>query len=140
MGKGFDLSRAVSVGQAEDDGQVVHLRDAGGELEFGDNGQPVTVTIAGSYSARYRKVQDSITQRMLKRKQLTLTPEQLMENRIELIASCVLGWTEIEDDGKPLPCTKDNAARLVRVAPWVRDQLEEAQHDHAGFTKGSSAT
>lgn len=140
MGKGFDLSRAASVGQAEDEGQVVHLRDAAGELEYSEDGQPVTVTIAGSYSARYRKAQDGITQRALKRKQLTMTPEQLVENRIELVAACVLAWTEIEDQGKPLPCTKENAARLVRVAPWVRDQLEEAQHDHAGFSTGSSAT
>lgn len=136
---GMDIGHAADISSREDAGQLVHMRDAEGELAYED-GKPVTVRIAGSYSALYRRTQAAQTQRMLKRRQ-TLTPELLEANRIELVAACILpddwqGWTNA---GKPLPYSRDNATRIASV-PWIQAQLEEAQQDHAGFSPKPSAS
>ena len=60
--------------------------------------------------------------------------------RIELCAACILGWDDnLVAEGKPVPFSRENAMRLAKV-DWIRDQLEEAQADHAGFSKGSSGS
>lgn len=137
---GIDLSTVGDVAAREDAGQVVHLRDAGGEpIYTGEKqDQPVTITVAGTYSTRFRRAQDQLQQRMLKKRQRDLTPELVTANRIELVAAAILEWQGISDKGQPLPCTKDNAIRLLTAAPWIREQLEEAQQDHAGFTRTAS--
>lgn len=136
---GIDLANVGTVADREEIGRVVHLKDDREELAYvGD--QPVTVTIAGSYSKRYRRTQEALTQRMFKRRQVQLTAEQFMANRIELVAACVLDWQGITNNDKPLACTKENATALLTAAPWVLAQLEDAQADHASFSPGSSAT
>lgn len=137
---GLDLSTVGEVTAREDAGQVVHLRDPNGEPLYtgGQHEQPITITVAGTYSTRVRKAQDQLQQRMLKKRQRDLTPEQVTANRNELAAAAILEWQGITDKGAPLPCTKENAIRLFTIAPWIREQLEEAQQDHAGFTGTAS--
>lgn len=132
----MDIGKAAKVAAREDEGIVVHLRDENEEL----SNPPTTVRIAGSYSAVYRRTQDNQMQRMLKRRQMTLTPEQVTRNRIELVATCILGWEGFTNNGQPYPFTKDNAVNLLTQAPWIRQQLEDAQADHASFGGGSSGT
>lgn len=139
MSKGIDVSGAASVSQREDEGQVVHIRDANGEPEM-DGDKPVTVRIAGTYSRVYRRTQEAQTQRMFKRRQAALTAEQWTANRIELVAACIMEWAGFYNRGQPFPYTKENATLLLTGAPWILTQLEEAQADHAGFSTGSSAS
>lgn len=139
MSSGIDVAGAAKVADREEEGVLVQIRDPQGEPAMvGD--QPVTVRIAGSYSKRYRRIQEGQTQRMLKRRQVALTAEQLTANRVELVAGCILDWSGFTNGGQPYPFSRDNATHLVTVAPWIRDQLEEAQGDHASFSASSSAT
>lgn len=124
----------------ENEGTVVHLQNVRGEPIM-DGDKPVTVRIAGSYSAPYRKTQAAQTQRLLNKRRQKFTEEEFAANRAELVAACVLEWSGIDgEDGKPLPCTPINALKLVTDLPHVRDQLEEAQADHASFSKPASPT
>lgn len=137
---GMDLATVGQAASREDEGQVVHLRDAQGEPAFDAAGQPVTVRIAGQYSKLYRRTQAEQAQRLLRQRGQRLTEEQLTRNRVELVAVCILEWQGITNQGQPLPLTKDNASKLLALAPWVREQLEEVQGDHASFFGTSSST
>lgn len=140
---GIDMDGVEDVSAREGQGRVVHITDPSGEPAFygeGENQKPVTVKIAGSYSPKYRQILDHQTQRMLKRRQSTITREQLAENRAELVAGCILEWDGFLIKGEAFPLTKDNAMTLVKKAEWIRTQLEEAQNDHEGFSKNASAT
>ena len=139
MSHGIDLTQSASVAEREDLGRTVHLKDDRDEPAY-EGDTPVTVTIAGSYSKRYRRTQETLTQRMFKRRQTQLTAEQFMANRVELVAACVLTWEGIRNGDKPLPCSRENATLLLNAAPWILAQLEDAQADHASFSPGSSTT
>jgi hypothetical protein len=136
---GIDLAKAGTVKAREDEGQVVHIRDETGDLAF-EGETPVTVKIQGSYSAAYRRVEDEQLRRQIKRRLATVTPDQLTANRVELVAACILDWSGFTDGGRPFPCTRENATRLLEVAPWVLNQLAEAQQDHASFFGSRSAS
>lgn len=138
---GFDLSEAAAVAAKEDEGTVVHVRGSDGEpMYFGkDDAEPVTITVAGTYSKAYRRAVDAQRERLVKQRRVTLTGEALAKQQLELVAACVLAWSGIVDAGKPLPCEKPNVLRLLTAAPWIREQVEEAMQDHAGFF-GSSST
>lgn len=134
---GLDLNRVDEVAQAEDEGQVVHLKDASDEPLF-HNGRPVTVRIAGKYSAIYRRTQDRLTARSLKHKG-RVEPDDLSKHLIELVAVSIMpqDWYGFTKDGVDVPYSKDMAKKLAET-PFIRTQLQEAQNDHAGFTKSSS--
>jgi hypothetical protein len=89
--------------------------------------------VAGTYSRLYRRQLDAQRDRMLKARRAMLTAEQLTQNQIELVASCILGWDGFTNAGAPFLCTHENAVTLLTKAPWVRDQLEDAMGDHANF-------
>ena len=64
---GFNLTQASSTISAEDDGTVVHLRDAAGDpMTFGA-GQPVTLTIAGTDSTCFRRAEAAFNAKLGKR-------------------------------------------------------------------------
>ena len=139
---GFELGSAAPVADLEDAGTVVHLCGLDDELMFftpeGPKAkeQPVTITVAGSYSKRYRRAQNAQTTRAIKgggRRGSRITGESLREQRENLAAACVLAWEGFFDAGKPLDCTRENAAMVFERATWILEQVEAAQVDHASF-------
>lgn len=128
----MEVSTSKAVSEREEEGTVVHLTDEKGDLMY-ENMEPVTITVVGTYSKTYRRVQNEQRAKNLKGRRLQLTPEQIDARANEAIASCVLGWEGFTSEGKPFPFTKDNAAALFTAAPWIRDQVEEAMGDHAAF-------
>lgn len=136
---GFNLQSAKPVAAREDDGIVLELRDERGEpMTYGPDAKPVTVKVAGTYSNHYRRAQERQRDRMMKSARGRLNGDVLQQNLLDLTASCVLAWEGIFDGETPVPCTKDNAVLLLEVAPWLREQIEEAMSDHQGFSKTSS--
>jgi len=138
MNKGFDIGAAKSVAAQEDEGIVVSVKDAQGAPQFvGET--PVTITVAGSYSAIYRRALDAQRDRMVKLRR-GLTGEALQRQQLELVAACILRWDGIMNGDKVFPLTKDNAVALLEAAPWIREEVEAAMGDHAGFFKPASST
>lgn len=124
----------ASVEQREDEGTVVHIRDAAGEKQYQDDGTtPVTITVVGTYSKRYRRLAEANRDKMLKQRRTQLDGEQLDEQSLETVAGCILGWDGFTADGAPFPFTKANAVTLLKAAPWMREQVEAAMNDHAAF-------
>lgn len=55
----------------------------------------------------------------------------------ELAAAAVIDWTGMEEGGKPLPCTPDEARRLLTHPgyDWLAAQVFNAAQDAAVFLK-----
>ena len=131
---GLNIAAAKTVAAQEDDGQVVELMDHDGEpLVYGADDKPVTVTVVGSYSTRYRQAVDRQRHQMIKRRKVKTSAADLFENQIELEASCVIAWDGIFDGEKAIECNPQNAAEMLTAVPWFREQVQVAMEDHAGF-------
>lgn len=144
MSNGFDINTAADAANVEDEGQVVHCRDrAGDPMYYGEDKKPVTITVAGSYSSFYRKEQARQRARIgkMQRRRLTSDLGNLAEDQaLYQAAACCLAWDGFFAGDKPVPCTAENARLVLERAPWIREQVEEAMHDHEGFSKTNSAS
>lgn len=105
------------------------------------NGKPVSIKLLGPDSDVYR----DISRAQLK-KRLTRTTDATKLNELdfgeidqegmELIASCVVGWSNVFDtEGKEIPCTKENALKLVENYPVLREQVDAFVANRAHFLK-----
>ena len=137
---GFDIGgNAKEQVALEDEGVVVHITNANGEpLYFGDK-QPVTITVAGTYSKRYREAERAVTSRRFKGNR-TPDIDAIRKEALNLTAECVLAWDGFFDGGKVLECSKANVVKVLDGFPWVLQQVEVAMGDHAGFSRAVSAS
>jgi len=142
---GFKLSSAEPVAAREDEGQLVQVKDENGVEMFytGQDGKPapVTLRVAGTYSNIYRTTELEQQRRRAGKRQSKITPEQIHANVIELEAACILAWDGFfVDDAQTqrLELSPANARAVLNAARWIREQVEEAMNDHAGFTKSSA--
>lgn len=133
----MDISKLSTV--AEDDGVVVHLKDATDEPMFdgtGEDAKPVTLRVAGVYSSFYRAIARKETERGILRARRTgnksVDVEELEESRIREQAACIREWS-FQSGGKPFPITADNWKALLAMQPQWQQQVHEAMHDHAAF-------
>jgi hypothetical protein len=132
-----EISTSKTVAEREDEGVAVHLYDEKGDLMYEDK-KPVTITVVGTYSKTYRRVQNEQRLKNLKGRRTQLTPEGIDQKANEAIARCVTAWSGFTSEGKPFPYTEENAVALFQAAPWIREQVEEAMGDHAAFFPKSS--
>lgn len=131
----FSLDAAAQEVAGEDAGIVVALRDKRGRPYVVPGTQkPVTIRIAGSYSTRFRRAKEAQTQRLIDRARRGKNNANDVERaNLETLAVCILSW-----DGIPLELSVTNAMHVLTSMPWVREQLQEAQGDHEGFSLDSS--
>jgi hypothetical protein len=134
-----------TVAQREDEGTTIHVRDEAGDKMWQDEAQtkPVTITVAGSYSSRFRRLAEASGDRAWK-KAGRMDAEDQRRNSLEIVAGCVLAWdgfTVGEGPAEaPYACTKANAIALLDQCVWIRDQVEKAMSDHALFSQPVSLT
>jgi hypothetical protein len=137
--KTFSLAGARSVAQREDKGAKLWLRDEQGDTLYTEdaegNAVPAYMTLAGRHSARFRKAEQAVNDRVLKRRTTELTAETVDRNELEKLAACVLEWN-LRDGSTPMPLTPHNAAEVFRAAPWIRRDAEQLQADPARFLDG----
>jgi hypothetical protein len=132
----FSLQGAADIAAQQDKGVRITLKDQLGDaLTYTkDDGSLVecTALVAGQLSATYRKAEDTMRDRQLKRRSVQLTGEMLARQQMELIAACVLDWN-LHDGPKPIPCTKENVITVFTAAPWIRADIEAVMSDPARF-------
>lgn len=131
---GFDVHQQIQAGKSEDAGKSFHVRGADGKPAFygtETDRKPVTITVAGTHSERYRVKDREIKRRKIK--QGTFTLEQAQDNSIELAVACTLAWEGFMSGDVPVTCTPANVEQVYRGCPWVLEDAQEAMQDHAGF-------
>jgi hypothetical protein len=89
-----------------------------------DKGKPVTITLAGQDSPRYMEAQRKQTASMLDNRGKIKKDLNPIETTAQILAACTVAWSGVGWEGKPLPCTFNNALMLYRSKNIVREQAE----------------
>jgi len=108
-------------------GMTMTLRDPNGKPVEG-----VSLTVLGRDSDKLRRVYAMNGEAVQSGK---ASLPDLEGYAFEAAVSAVIGWTGIEDGGKPLDCTPDNVRLLFRRASWIRRQVERFRDNEANFMK-----
>lgn len=62
-----------------------------------------------------------------------MTLEEAEDLAIEAAVVRVIGWKGISEGGVPVEFTKENASRVFRDHPWIREQIMEVAQDILNF-------
>lgn len=132
---------ATSLIIADDDSTELKILDANGA----DTGIVFKLRSADSPAAV--ALVDQFTNKRLSRMQkrqgttIPLTAQELRSESIDALVACVKGWNDFRwmtVDGQvldPLPFTADNCRDVLTRSVVIRDQVDSAVKDRAGFTK-----
>lgn len=107
-----------------------------------DDGTPMTITVNGVYSAKYREALDAQQSARLKRVQssggkMTLTQEELRSDRFSFVVSMVAGWNITLDGEKPT-CVQKAIRDVFERLPFIYEQIDRALEDGQSFLETSS--
>jgi len=134
----MDLS-TLSTKQKSEDGVVMEVEDPrDGDPLLDEDGNPVTITVAGSDSKAYRTYSRKAQNKRLKnlkpgQRKIDLDAAEMEEEQLNLLVECTLDWDGIAWEGKPLECTKPNAKMLYTELGWLRDQVDAYMADRTNF-------
>jgi hypothetical protein len=123
----------------EDEGVTVTIYQKDGDPYLGADGEPSTITVVGSESARYKRAKHAQYRRMTKRVRSgrgEATPEELEQDAVDLVAAAVIGFSGWEDGTTPLPFTPENVKMLLGF-DHIMEQVQAGIHRHASFFEGS---
>lgn len=127
----FDLSSLDSAKAAEKGFELV-LRNPKTDAEL-----PGRIKLLGADSEVYRERARDFARaraaRLNKLRKLSITPEELEAEGIELLVAVTVGWSGITRDGEEFVYSPDNARELYRKYPWIREQVDAAVGDRANF-------
>lgn len=105
----------------------------------GPGGKPLSVTVHGPYSAKYkaftRKQQQARLQSVTRqnRNALNITAEEIERGAVDLIIACIESWNISFEGDKVLPLNEANIREVFERHPWVRDQIDMAMGNAADF-------
>ena len=101
------------------------------------NGEPMTVTLNGPYSTRYKTIlREQQQQRMTEMalgQEPTRSAEEVDADWRALIAGCIESWSIWETDKEELLFTPEAALDLFQRHPWIYDQLGGAMGRAGNF-------
>ena len=135
---GFDLNKK----------NLSEIAEAGYEFELripkSNEKTGAFVTVRGDQSkivkAHIRKKFDEIQVREANNKRKgkagevpPMTLEEYEEDAIKEAVVRIISWKGIEEDGKPVPFTKENAVRILSEHSWIREQIQEEASEQLNF-------
>lgn len=104
---------------------------------------PMKITVLGADSDAYREklrdFQRRRADRMNKGRRLSVTPEEIEAETLEMLVAVTTGWSGFTLDGAPLPFSGDNARTVYRRFSWIREQVDQAVGDRANFLPTSAS-
>ena len=141
MANGFDVDQNADALSVEDEGAIAEIMDAQGDPVFDASGKPVTVLVAGEYSAKYRKAEEWQRKTLMRQRGKEQTGKESLAMQAEFVARCCLSWSGFTQAGSPLEFSITNATMVFTRLPYVRKRVESAMSDHtAFFAKGSTSS
>jgi len=110
-----------------------------------DGETPVTITLAGVESDKWKKARAVIGNKYLKtagptRQAGPKTIEESISDDAFQLAAVTLAWDGIIVDGQELECNQANAARIYAKYDWLRNQINEFVGNRANFCAASSTS
>jgi hypothetical protein len=126
-----DLSEFSGLAQAQDDGVDVKILHPKTGEELG-----ITVKVAGPDSDRQRKARNAINNeriRMSRNKRLTVS--ELEADALKITAASIISWDGVIENGSAVVLNNENANAILTKYPFIREQLDSAVGDRAGFIR-----
>ena len=119
----MDLATLDSVKAANEGAAMEVLHPTSNVPLKDDQDNPITITLIGQDSDKVKKRQRlEMNKRLKAGRRSTMTAEELEEQGIKL-------------DGQLLDCTADNAMKVYKRVPWLREQVDSFVGDRANFLK-----
>lgn len=136
----MDVSKFAAQAEA---GAVLELKDPAGEPLLKSDGEPITITLAGTESKRWKKARNVVGNKYLKatarnNPQQARSFEDGLDDMAFQLAAVTMAWDGIEIDGQPLECNPANAKRLYLESDTIREQVDLFVGDRRNFWKASS--
>lgn len=128
----MDLS-GFDTRQGADRGYPLHIKDP--------VGQPtdIVIVVKGADSQQFQDAKVEALRRQAEQpKKRAVDYERLEAELIDLLVAVTVSWENVTLEGEVLACNQDNARKLYRRFPWIREQVDAAIYDRANFIPGSA--
>ena len=124
---------------------VSEVSESGIEIEFvhpaTGEGLDAWVRVRGKDSRTVQNHARKVVNDMQKREKIAkgknkdadMSIEELEMLAVERAVVRIISWRGIEEDGQPVPFTVENATRVLKDNPWIREQVLENSDDLTGF-------
>lgn len=128
----MDLSK-LDLQTAADEGAVMELRHPSTHEILVDDGEPVTITLLGQDSRKWKQMVRQNLDKRLKKNRQVLKSAQIEEENIDILAACTLAWTGIEYDGEVLECNRANAKKVYSNVSWILEQAMDFTGERSNY-------
>jgi len=108
--------------------------------DFDEIETDVVVSIIGVGSRVFKQAKSKIDNQesIYARKGKKMDDDVSNELWVELLAKCTKGWINVEEGGKPVEFSYDNAIHMYTAYPFLRNQILAAIHDVKAMLEGNS--
>lgn len=133
----MDLAKLDMTEHANNGAILEVLHPISGEFLTNESGEKVTLTLLGSDSTQMRNAMSSRAKKQLAtKKQMSITTvDEAEKMSAELLASVVVSWTNVEENGEKLECNKENAVHVLTKYSWLRLQVDQFVSERSNFFK-----
>ena len=133
----MDLAKLDLTDHANNGAVMDVLHPISGELLKDSDNNNVTITLLGSDSTQMRNAMSNRAKQQLASKkpnQIT-TIDEAEQASAELLASVVVSWSGLEENGQPIECTNRDVVATLKKYSWLRLQIDQFVSDRSNFFK-----
>ena len=133
----MDLAKLDLTDHANNGAVMDVLHPLSGELLKDSDNNNVTITLLGSDSTQMRNAMSNRAKQQLASKkpnQIT-TIDEAEQASAELLASVVVSWSGLEENGQPIECINRNVVATLKKYSWLRLQIDQFVSDRSNFFK-----
>jgi hypothetical protein len=136
----FNLSSLDTSIAAESGAVMTVVNPVSGAVLVAEDKKPVTITLAGEDSERFKRADRANRNRRLARQQGArggkISAEEMEADNLELLVAVTIDWSGLAIDGnEELSFSADNARVLYTKLPWLREQAQAFVLDRSNFLK-----
>jgi len=103
----------------------------------------IIINVLGKDSDEFQKVSRAQSKKRLAKmtkggfrvQNMTLPPDEIEADGIDLLVACTKSWSGIVIEGKETEFSHDNAIMVYTRFPWIKEQVDIAIGDRANFIK-----
>lgn len=107
--------------------------------DLDDEETDAVVSVVGVGSRTFKQAKQKIDgqEAVFAKRGKTMDEDQSNELWVELLVKCTTGWKNVEEDGKQVEFSHDNATRMYMAYPVLRNQVLAAIHDIKSMLEGN---
>ena len=93
----------------------------------------IMITLVGADSVEWKTAMRSIRTRSLQNGKRKISDEEAESMPFEMLAAVTLDWDGVEENGKPIKFSKEEALRIYKTVPVIAEQVDKFVGDRANF-------